>query len=423
MAKYRAVRGTKDLLPSEIARWDLMESRAAEIFARYGFREIRTPILESYDLFVRSVGEGTDIVNKEMYVFERGRERVALRPENTAPVVRAFLEHALQHDASASRLYYVGPQFRYERPQKGRLRQFHQIGAEVLGEDSPRVDAEVIGMVMEYLGALRLPDLSLRLNSVGDATCRPGYRAALCEYLEPRLPDLCADCRRRYDTNPLRVFDCKVEADRETVSGAPRMVDSLCEPCGAHFVAVQEALGAAGVRFELDPRLVRGLDYYVRTAFEVVSPALGAQDAVLGGGRYDGLVESLGGPATPGFGFAIGLERVALLLPEDHADLAPGGIDLFLVGVGDRAQERLPGLARELRAAGCSVLHDYRGRSLGAQMRRANRLGARLSLILGEEELGRDSCVLKRMADGVQEEIPLGDLTPKALLLLGRGGP
>ncbi len=422
MARLKALRGTRDILPDEMARWYLAESRAREIFARYGYREIRTPILEAYELFARGIGEGTDIVHKEMYVLQRGRERVALRPENTAPVVRAYLEHSLQQTLPLSRFYYIGAQFRYERPQKGRQRQFHQIGVEVLGEDSPLVDAETIAMVLEYLNALRLEDLGLLINSVGDPACRPAYRDSLRDYLEPLLEKLCADCNRRDESNPLRVFDCKVEADRALLEQAPRMLDHLCEPCAENFAAVRAALDQLEVPYQVEPRLVRGLDYYVRTAFEVTSGKLGAQDAVLGGGRYDGLVQELGGPAVPGFGFAIGLERVIMLLPDDHPDLPAQGVDLFLVAVGDKAHPHLSDLARRLRGLGHSVLYEYRPRTLGAQMKRANRLQARLALILGEEELARQACVLKRMSDGSQREVPLTELsgTVKTLLEAGK---
>jgi histidyl-tRNA synthetase len=420
MPPIRAVRGTKDILPAEIGKWRLAEERARQIFGRYGFAEIRTPILEAYELFARGVGEATDIVHKEMYVLERGDERVALRPENTAPVVRAYLEHGLQHDPRAERMFYIGPQFRYERPQRGRLRQFHQVGVEVIGEAEPGSDAEVIAMAIDYLTSLRLPQLTLHLNSVGDAGCRPAYREALRRYLEPRLATLCADCQRRYDQNVLRVFDCKVAADREALAGAPAIGDFLCAGCAGHHAAVKDALVAEGVAFTEAPRLVRGLDYYVRTAFEVTAGGLGSQDAVLGGGRYDGLMTTLGGPDLPGLGFAIGLDRLVLILPDDHPDLEPPGVDLFLVGMGAEAHGRLAPLARTLRRAHLSVRYDLRPRALGTQMRRADRLGARVALLLGEAELANGTCTLKRLADGHQETVPLAGAADAALRL-GRG--
>lgn len=422
MKRYRALRGMKDILPAEIRKWQLAESRARGCFRRYGFAEIRTPLLESYDLFARSVGESTDIVHKEMYVMERGDERIALRPESTAAVARAYVEHSLDHGTQGERLFYIGPHFRYERPQKGRQRQFHQIGAEVFGEASPRVDAEVLGMVFDYLQSLRVEDVKLLLNSVGDEACRPAYREALRGFLEPRLDRLCGDCRRRYADNPLRVLDCKVEADREILAAAPLLRDHLCEACAAHDAGVRQGLRELGIPWEEAPRLVRGLDYYVRTAFEVTAGGLGAQDAVLGGGRYDGLVRDLGGPDVPGFGFALGLERLILLIPEEHPDLRPEGVDVFLVAMGEAAHGRVFSLAQRLRAAGFSVRHDYRPRSLGPQMKRADRLGARLALILGEEELAREGCVLKRMADASQVEVRFADLEEGIARLLAVPG-
>ena len=419
MTQARAVRGTKDILPAEIRKWRLAEERARTVFGRYGFVEIRTPILEAYELFARGVGESTDIVHKEMYVLERGDERVALRPENTAPVVRAYVEHGLQHDPRAERMFYIGPQFRYERPQRGRLRQFHQVGVEAIGEAEPGSDAEVIAMALDYLTSLRLPDLTLHLNSVGDASCRPAFREALRQYLEPRLPALCGDCRRRFDQNVLRVFDCKVAADRQALADAPGIGTFLCDGCAQHHAAVKTALTEQGVAFTDAPRLVRGLDYYVRTAFEVTAGGLGSQDAVLGGGRYDGLMATLGGPDLPGLGFAIGLDRVVLALPDDHPDLEPEGIDLFLVGMGAEAHSRLAKIAQTLRGARLSVRYDFRSRSLGAQMRRADRLQARVALLLGESELAGGTCTLKRLADGHQETVPLTQAA-EAALRLGR---
>ena len=422
MAKYRLLRGMKDILPADVGKWQLAESRAREVFARFGFREIRTPVMESYDLFARGIGEGTDIIHKEMYVIERGEEKIALRPENTAAVVRAYIEHSLHHGVQGERLYYIGPQFRYERPQKGRQRQFNQIGVEIFGDPGPSVDAEVLGMVMDYLDGLRLPGLQLHLSSVGDAACRPAYREALRSFLEPRLAALCEDCNRRYRDNPLRVFDCKVEADRQALQAAPLLQDNLCDECAEHDAGVRRDLETLGVPFVDAPRLVRGLDYYVRTAFEVTASGLGSQDAVLGGGRYDGLIRDLGGPDVPGFGFAMGLERAILLLPDDHPDLPAPGIDLFLVAIGPAAHAELLPLAGRLRTTGLSVRHEYRPRSLGAQMKRANRLAARLALILGEEERARGACVLKRMDDGSQEEVPLNEAAARARSLLAGMG-
>ncbi|HKQ60499.1 MAG TPA: histidine--tRNA ligase, partial [Candidatus Polarisedimenticolaceae bacterium] len=335
MPSFAALRGMRDILPEEIPRWHLLERTAHDVFRRYGFAEIRTPLLEATELFARSVGESSDIVRKEMYTFRHGDESVTLRPECTASVVRAFVEHSLHRQVASGfpeRYYYIGPMFRHERPQKGRQRQFHQIGAEVLGAAEPLADAETLEMLERFLEALGITDRELVLSSVGDATCRPPYRQLLQDWLDPRLERLCEDCRRRRQENPLRVFDCKVERDREILAEAPLLLDHLCVPCQDHFAAVRRHLDGFGVRYRIERRLVRGLDYYQRSVFEVVSGGLGAQNAVLGGGRYDGLVAELGGPAIPGFGFAIGMERLASLVPAER--VPAGGCDVLLVALG-----------------------------------------------------------------------------------------
>jgi histidyl-tRNA synthetase len=404
--RFQALRGTKDILPDEVGAWRFLEETTHDVFARYGFREIRTPIFESTDLFTRSVGTSTDIVRKEMYTFAAGDESVTLRPENTAPVVRAFVEHSLHRTIAAGfpeRLYYLGPMFRYERPQKGRQRQFHQLGAEVLGASEPLADAETIEMVWALLEALGIEDRELRLNTVGDATCRPGYRSALTAWLAPRLPAMCDDCRRRAVENPMRVFDCKVEADRELLEQAPDMVGSLCEPCRAHFDAVRATLDAFSIPHVLDRRLVRGLDYYVRTVFEVVASGLGAQNALLGGGRYDGLVSELGGPPIPGFGFAAGLERLVLSMRKGAGgERTP---DLALVALGDAGFQASIAFARSLRGRGLRVAMPLTERPLGAQMKRAERSGARFALFVGEAEIARGRFGLKDLASGEQVEV------------------
>lgn len=405
-ARFQALRGTKDILPEEVAAWRFLELTTHEVFARYAFREIRTPVFEATELFTRSVGAATDIVRKEMYTFDAGDESVTLRPENTAPVVRAVVEHALHRTIAAGfpeRLYYLGPMFRYERPQKGRQRQFHQLGAEVLGAEEPLADAETIELVFALLDALGITDRTLRLNSVGDAACRPRYRAALTAWLTPRLPSMCDDCKRRAVDNPLRVFDCKVEADRKLLEDAPEMAGSLCEPCAAHFDAVKAALDSFAIPYVLDRRLVRGLDYYVRTVFEVVSSGLGAQNALLGGGRYDGLVAELGGPEIPGFGFAAGLERLVMSMGKDAA--TDTAVDVLVVGLGELGFRGSIGLARKLRAQGVRVALPLTERPLGAQLKRAERLGARFALFVGESELARGTFGLKDLRSGVQIEV------------------
>lgn len=404
--RYQALRGTRDILPDEVASWRLLEDTTHEVFARYGFREMRTPLFESTELFARSVGASTDIVRKEMYTFKAGDESVTLRPENTAPVVRAFVEHALHRTIASGfpeRLYYLGPMFRYERPQKGRQRQFHQIGAEVLGAAEPLADAETIEMVWAFLDALGIADRQLRLNTVGDAVCRPLYRSALTEWLAPRLRSMCEDCRRRAVENPLRVFDCKVDADRKLLEQAPRLNDVLCAPCAEHFARVRSTLDGFSIPYVVDAGLVRGLDYYQRTVFEVVSSGLGAQNALLGGGRYDGLVEELGGPAIPGFGFAAGMERLVLVMGKNPR--ASSEADVLLVGLGEAGFRGSVNLARTLRAKGLRVAMPLTERPLGAQMKRAERLGARFALFVGESELKQGRYGLKNLATGEQVEV------------------
>jgi histidyl-tRNA synthetase len=401
-----APKGTRDILPDEIGRWQFVEECARQIFERYGFKEIRTPIFESTELFARGIGAGSDIVAKEMYTFpDRKGRSLTLRPENTAPVARAFIEHQMQRAPGLQRLYYVGPMFRYERPQKGRMRQFHQIGVEVFGSDHPAVDAETLEMLMSFLGALGLNDLELALNSVGDGVCRPVYRKALLAYLEPRRQEMCEDCRRRMVENPLRCFDCKVEADRAIMAGAPTITDYLCDACREHFQRVTGLLRAYGIRHRVEPRLVRGLDYYRRTSFEVTLQGLGAQNALLGGGRYDGLLAELGGPDLPGFGFAIGEERLVMSLPADAA-ASRGAPEVFIAALGESGVERALLIARGLRQAGRQVqLEPLPGKSLKAQLRRANDLRARFVLILGDGEVRDRAVTIKRMSDGSQETI------------------
>ena len=403
-ARYQALRGTRDILPDEAAVWQRLEGITRETFSLYGFREIRTPLLETTELFTRSVGTSTDIVRKEMYTFASGDDSVTLRPENTAPVVRAFVEHALHRTVAAGfpeRLFYIGPMFRHERPQKGRQRQFHQIGVEVLGAPEPLVDAETIELAWSLLARLGIEDRELRLSSVGDGPSRARYRDALTSWLAPNLPSLCEDCRRRAVENPMRVFDCKVEADRARLDGAPKILGFLSGESERHFAEVRAALDAYGIPYVVDERLVRGLDYYESTVFEVVSGSLGAQNALLGGGRYDGLVEALGGPALPGFGFAAGMERLVLAMPA--RDAGPS-TDVLLVALGEAGFRASIGIARRLRAEGLRVALPVCERPLGAQMKRAERLGARFALFVGEAEIARGRFGLKNLATGEQTE-------------------
>ena len=396
----------KDILPEEIPHWRFVESAARNWFERYGFREIRTPLLEATDLFERSVGTGTDIVHKEMYTFERGDDRVSLRPESTASVVRAFVEASRARELSPGypeRLYYIGPMFRYERPQKGRLRQFHQIGVEVLGADEAESDAETIAMLWNYLEAVGVRSRALLLNSVGDENCRPQYRQLLVDWLEPQIGSFCEDCQRRFHDNPLRILDCKRAEDQQRLQEAPRLGGHLCEPCRTHFDRVCESLTAYEIPFRIDEGIVRGLDYYQRTVFEVTAAGLGAQSALLGGGRYDGLVQELGGPEIPGFGFAMGVER--LLMAIDSDAIEPDVPDLALIALGPEGFAALPALAERLRKAGVHVMAELRERPMGAQLKRANKAGARAALFVGAEELKNRCYGLKDLKTGTQREI------------------
>lgn len=411
--RYQALRGTRDILPDEIGAWQRLEATTRTIVSRYGFREIRTPIFEATELFTRSVGASTDIVRKEMYTFDAGDESVTLRPENTAPVMRAVVEHSLHRAIAAGfpeRLYYIGPMFRRERPQKGRQRQFHQLGVEVLGAVEPLVEAETIEMVGSLLDALGIRRRELRLNSVGDAATRARYRQALTAWLAPRLPRLCEDCKRRAVENPLRVFDCKVEADVALLRDAPKVLDHLSTEAGAHFAAVRAELDGYGIPYVVDPTLVRGLDYYERTVFEVVAEGLGSQNALLGGGRYDALVAELGGPEVPGFGFAAGVERLVMAMGD-----APGAAevpDLQIVALGEAGFRAAIPLARSLRAAGLSVAMAVSERPLGAQMRRAERSGARFALFVGQGEIESGRFGLKDLRSGEQIEVEEGGIVP-----------
>jgi len=416
-----AAKGTRDILPGEVARWQLVEQQARAVFTLFGFREIRTPIFEATELFARGVGEATDIVAKEMYTFlDRKGRSLTLRPENTAPVARALIEHGMLRGGDLHRLYYIGPMFRYERPQKGRMRQFAQIGVEVVGSDHPAIDAETLQMLMAFLGRLRLDALELLVNSVGCSVCRPVYRDVLVAALTPHREALCADCRRRLETNPLRCLDCKVPADRALLDSVPPILDHLCADCAAHFARVRGHLDGLGVAHTVAPRLVRGLDYYRRTTFEVVSSGLGAQSALLGGGRYDGLIEALGGPPAPGFGFAMGEDRLVMSLPDDLPGLEESP-EVFVVVLGDEAVQAGLLAAARLRDAGrAAVVEPAPRKSLKAQMRRANDLKARYVLILGADEVARGTLTVKRMADGAQKEVPAASLV-SALTELAHG--
>jgi histidyl-tRNA synthetase len=404
----RAVKGTRDLLPPATGVWNRVESAARSVFHAYNYREIRTPILEQTQLFARGVGEDTDIVTKEMYSFaDRDGSSLTLRPENTAGVMRAYIEHRLDQQPGVQKLYYMGPMFRRERPQKGRYRQFYQIGAEAIGSESPAIDAEVIEMVVEILSGAGLKDFGVLLNSVGCSDCRPRFIAKLQEELAGVADQLCGDCQRRAVTNPLRVLDCKVEADQPIIDKLPSILDYLCENCRPHFEAVKQFLTDRGIAYEVKPRLVRGLDYYMRTTFEVVHGALGAQNSVLGGGRYDGLAEMLDSKVpAPGIGFSIGEDRLVMAVEDSQAAEV---LDLFIAPLGDAALRHAGVLARDLRRTGISVELAAEGK-LKRAMELANKLGARHTLIIGDNEIAAGQYALKNMQTGAQENVSAADI-------------
>ena len=406
-----AIRGTHDILPGAIERWQHAEQVIRDVCARYGYREIRTPVIEREELFAKGTGETTDIVQKEMYAFEdKGGERVTLRPEATPSMVRAYVEHALEQALPTVKLFGFGPMFRYERPQKGRYRQFHQLDVEVFGVSDATLDAEVIEMAAALVRGLGIEDAELVVNSVGCRECRPGFSHALLEALGERKADLCADCRRRAGTNPLRIFDCKVPACQPLVDGLPHSTDHLCDACRAHFATTTAQLTALELDYRVSHRLVRGLDYYARTTFEVLGSALGAQNALLGGGRYDGLVRQLGGPDRAGIGFAAGMERLVLAMPEGPGAVSP---DAFVVALGESARPAAHVLARDLRHAGVTTLVDYDARSLRAQMKRADRSRARRVLILGDDEIARGEVTVKNMQSGEQAAVPRAEVVQR----------
>jgi len=400
----QAVRGTRDVLPEEVGAWHALEDAARRLFPRYGYREIRTPVFEETELFARGIGAETDIVAKEMYTFaDRDGGSLTLRPEATAGIVRAVIEHNLMGTDPALKVYAVGPMFRRERPQKGRYRQFHQVDVEAFGYQSPTIDAETIELALAYLDACGVGQHELVLNSVGDRHCRPAYVQRLREALQEKAPSMCADCRRRAETNPLRVLDCKVPGDQAVIDALPRITDHLCPECAEHFAEVRRQLDLLGIPYRLSHRLVRGLDYYVRTTFEVTSDRLGSQSSVIGGGRYDGLVKDLGGPDAAGVGFAVGMERLALLVP------SPGGrarCDVFLMPLAKAALDPALRLQRELRQAGLRAMLDPEGRSFKSRMKQADKLGARFVAIMGDDEIARGAWTVRDMARSEQQDVP-----------------
>ncbi len=420
--KFKAPRGTKDVLPDEIAQWRLVEETFRHWCTRYGYREIRTPTFENRGLFERTVGETTDIVQKQMFAVmpletegrkpETGDERWVLRPEGTAPIARAVLEHGLLHQTPLVKVFYIAPIFRYERPQAGRLRQHHQCGVEAIGSANPALDAETIALGVDFLTGVGADGFVIHLNSIGcmNPDCRQRYREALIGYLREWEGNLCDDCQRRLHTNPLRVLDCKEEGCRAVVGGAPMTLDYLCPECQAHFAQVRRGLDALGIAYQLDGKLVRGLDYYNRTVFEFVHPNLGAQSTVLGGGRYDGLMDELGGDPTPGVGFGCGVERV-LLVRQANGQASPQSrfVEAFIAVAAPAASEAAFSLLYALRRSGICADMDYLGRSLKGQMRYADKMGARFVLILGEEELRYGTVTVRDMQKSEQWQEPMAN--------------
>jgi len=407
---YNALKGIQDILPPDIHIWQKIESVAREVFQRYGFQEIRIPIIESTDIFIRSIGETTDIVEKEMYTFpDKAGRSITMRPEGTAPAVRCYVEHHLYNLPSPQKFFYSGPMFRYERPQKGRFRQFYQIGVEAFGVSQPSIDAEVIAMLKNLLEGIGLKEVNFELNSIGCEKCRPDYKNALLKFFENRLSDFCPDCQRRYNTNPLRILDCKVERCIELRKGAPAVAEHLCGNCREHFNELVSRLDLMKISYTLNPNLVRGLDYYTRTTFEVTSEHLGAQKAVAAGGRYDRLVEEFGGPSTPAIGFAIGMERIATLLKEIWSDEHPSP-KIFIATLGKEAEIEGFRIAEDLRAKGFWVEPNYAGASLKSQLRKADRIGAELALIIGENELKAGKIQWKNLKKGEQGEVEIKDI-------------
>lgn len=414
------VKGMNDIWPVEMPYWQLIEHMAHKIFTNCGFGEIRTPILEQIELFQRSVGEATDIVQKEMFTLEdRKGRRLAMRPEGTAAVVRAMMQKGLDGNGEVLKYYYIGPMFRYERPQKGRLRQFHQLGAEIFGTTAPLADADLLESIWFFLETLQLKGVELQINSLGDSTCRPPFRNALLAFLKRHEKNLCADCQRRMQTNPLRVLDCKEEGCIKIVADAPMMIDYLCVACREHFETVKNLLNASKRNFTVNPRMARGLDYYNRTVFEFVAEGIGAKSAICGGGRYDDLIESLGGKPTAAIGFAIGIERLILLL-EQIKPLQPVAPDFWVIYMGDKLADEAFKLATVLRREGFSCHFDYQSKSMKNQFGRASKANARFALIIGEDEIKNKEVTFKNLTTGQQQKFGRDQLQNHLKTLLGK---
>jgi histidyl-tRNA synthetase len=405
MKKYSALKGTQDILPTDIHIWQKVEKVAKDVFSAYGFQELRAPIIESTDIFIRSIGETTDIVEKEMYTFpDKAGRSITLRPEGTAPIVRCYVENHLYNLPSPQKFFYSGPMFRYERPQAGRFRQFFQIGAEAFGIGEPKIDAEIFSMLRLFLKRLGLKELNFQVNSIGCEKCRPDYRKALVNFFSGKIDKFCPDCKRRFEYNPLRILDCKVDTCIRLREGAPLVTDSLCNECREHFNALLSLLKLLDVPYVINPDMVRGLDYYTRTTFEITSEQLGAQNAVAAGGRYDRLVEDFGGPPTPAIGFAIGMERLTALVKSTSNENIPMP-EVFIATIGESAEKEGLIIADRLREKGIWIEIGYAGNSLKSQLRKADRLSAHYVLIIGDDEIAAGKLKWKRLSDGTQGEI------------------
>ena len=406
-----APKGTKDVLPVEVHKWQYMEDKINDICERFGYRQLRTPVFEYTELFDRGIGDTTDVVQKEMYTFlDKGGRSITLRPEVTASAARSYLEHHLYAEPQPIKLYYMQSCYRYEKPQAGRLREFHQFGVEVFGAESPAVDAEIISLAHTLLDELKIKEVKLHINSIGCPVCRKEYNRALVEYFQSRKEELCGTCRERLEKNPLRILDCKSPVCSAIAKDAPVILDYLCPDCSDHFTKLQSALQGMQIAYEIDPYIVRGLDYYTKTVFEFVSESIGAQGTVCGGGRYDGLVEELGGSPTPGVGFGLGLERLLLVLEQGQPDWHPASPLLFIASIGVAAGQKAQELTYSLRRQGISCEQDVMGRSVKAQMKYANKLGVTYSLVLGDDEIACGRAAVKNMQTGEQTELALDDL-------------
>ena len=417
----KAPRGTKDITPKDAYKWNYIENKFREVCSLFGYEEMRTPIFEHTELFKRSVGDTTDIVQKEMYSFmDKGNRDITLKPEGTAGVVRAFIENKLYADTQPTKLFYITPCFRYERPQAGRQRQFHQFGIEALGSDNPSIDAEVIALAVQFFDEVGLKNLAVSINSVGCPTCRAKYNELLKEYLDKKSDVLCATCLERKDKNPMRVIDCKVPTCKENLNDIPFMADNICEDCSQHFDKLKEYLTEMEINFVVDKSIVRGLDYYKKTAFEIISNDIGSQSTVCGGGRYDGLVEQLGGPkGTSGIGFAIGAERLLLTMENNNIEIEnPYETDIFIVTIGDKAKTKSFKILKDLRVNHISADKDHLDRSVKAQFKYSDKINAKFTIVIGDDELDNDSATLKNMSTSEQTTIKLSEIVKELKIRL-----